>query len=435
MSNLIEIDENMAKRIAMRAVLPRPSIPVPYEEIAVRKARQWIVDRLVGSLVPRGVEALLSKMVIELYQRIQAQPGDTVGIQCAQTIGEEGVQSTLNTFHKAGSFAGGEVQTCTTEDVIDIPCAKFSRRPQIITAYTLGPRGSLHEVYDATRHYTTEISVHKVTLSSCTIPMEEVDPRALRWADEAGVPYVSGARTALSVSLDIGTLFAYRITTNMLRECLGRAAIVPPYASVGADSLYTVYIPLAPDVSGSDYLETVSRNRLCGVPYAIGHTFQRDEKGEWCVVLEGPPVMEILKMNHVYDARLLMTSRVSHIHEIWGVYAAKMALQVMCKHAFKASSNSADTALLSSMITFRGEPMPFTRFTMRNNSSPLTKISFEESQGGFRNAALYGEKEVFKTVSSMVMVGKLPHIGSAISSAIVDPNYFATNEESSDDDD
>src|SRR3989344_4362476 len=41
-------------------------------------------------------------LVVEEYNAIKAQPGESVGLISAESIGEPGTQMTLNTFHYAG---------------------------------------------------------------------------------------------------------------------------------------------------------------------------------------------------------------------------------------------------------------------------------------------------------------------------------------------
>ena len=56
-------------------------------------------------IFPQGIPKLKRK-IIQYYHSSQIQPGASVGIVTAQSIGERQTQMTLNTFHSAGMAIG-----------------------------------------------------------------------------------------------------------------------------------------------------------------------------------------------------------------------------------------------------------------------------------------------------------------------------------------
>lgn len=425
--NMIVIDDTLAMKIACQVVAQRRTVPEAVAKTIDFRCKKNIADKLVGSKIPEDKLPQLIEKVREMYYFSLMQPGESVGIACAQAIGECVTQSALNTFHKAGLDTGVNSVMKSIEDIIDVPRAKTSRRPHIITAYheTLDGK-SLYELFDATRHHVTEISVSDAVQGREVV--KELPETAKRWAAAAGVSQ-SKAPYYIAVRIDLQVMFTYRVDLNILRTCMGFEAIVPPFSSAvqreDGEWEYTVYVPITSDSVVPTMMAELGRRRLTGVPHVVRHGYQKDSEDRWHVVLEGAPIAEVLKATDgVYDTARITTSRVSDICDIWGVYAARTALQHMGAEILGDSVSRADMALLATKITFSGKPMPCSRFTMRNNPSPLAKISFEECQGGCRAAAIYREREAFKTLSSMVIAGKLPPIGSAMSRCVVDTEKY-----------
>ncbi len=55
-------------------------------------------------------------------------------------------------------------------------------------------------------------------------------------------------------------------------------------------------------------------------------------------------------------------------------------------------------------MTYSGTIEPITRYTMRNDESPLSRASFEESFETFLKAAKFKEVEPFTGVSASVII-------------------------------
>lgn len=418
-----QISKSKAWQLACRVVKPRSTVPKVVEDHIVMKNRVAIASRLLDSSIPIGAE---DKLVDELRKSLffsMMQPGESVGISCAQAIGESVTQSALNTFHTAGLDTGVNSVMKRIEYIIDIPKAKTSRRPHIVTAYHKDVRLSLTDLYNATRQYTVEVKFGSLIKRNTVLASRDIPAQPRKWAELSGNSAVDAHTRWLEIEVDLSLIFMYRISTNLLRRTLGRQAIVPSYASIVNDT-YLVYLPISGDDKVCSVIDFVSRHRLVGIPGTTAYNYRKDDSGRWCVVLEGATFVEVLKYTNVYDPCLTTGMRVSDISDTIGVYASWIALQKLAREIFGDSVSRADIALLATKITFQGKPMPCTRFTMRTNQSPLAKISFEESQGGFRTAGLFQEREQFKTLSSMVIAGKLPPIGSAISTPLLDQSYF-----------
>src|SRR3989338_7723676 len=64
-----------------------------------------IINDIKNNL-PKGVSDSKLKKILEViyeeYQNAKVQPGESVGLISAESIGEPGTQMTLNTFHFAG---------------------------------------------------------------------------------------------------------------------------------------------------------------------------------------------------------------------------------------------------------------------------------------------------------------------------------------------
>jgi len=422
------ISKETAWQIAREVIPRRNFIPDVIEDWTVKKNQEKIVESIHGSLIPIGSTELLKKELRRQFFFSLVQPGECVGISCAQAIGECVTQSALNTFHKAGLDTGVSTVMKSIEDIIDVPRGKNSKKHVVYTYHVTHRK--LSPLNEATKHYITEVLIKNILVGYNFVSENLIPDNIKQWANAVNVKNLPNLGGYIEMTLNLSVIFNFRIDCNIIRRGLGRYAIVPPFCSArkcndGDSYEYKVYVPVHSQNDVIQTVRTLSKMHLVGIPGARGHSFSQDANGDWFVIIEGAPISEILSLHNIYDPTKTTTTRVSDIAEIFGVYASRVALQVMGSEVLGESVCKADMTILATKITCSSQPMPCTRFTMRNNPSPLAKIAFEESQGGCRNAGLYRETEHIRTMSSIIILGKHAPIGSMISTPIMDTkSYF-----------
>ena len=83
-------------------IKPCPDIPSESARVVMDNNREGIRKQLLLQKVNPKIIPELKCQIKKMYFDSLIQAGESVGIICAQSIGEKQTQTTLNTFHKAG---------------------------------------------------------------------------------------------------------------------------------------------------------------------------------------------------------------------------------------------------------------------------------------------------------------------------------------------
>ena len=86
-------------------IKPQKGIPEETAMSVVEYNKDRLRKQLKKKLIYPCLIPALMKMTEDQYNKALIQTGESVGVLGAQSIGEKQTQSTLNTFHKAGSGA------------------------------------------------------------------------------------------------------------------------------------------------------------------------------------------------------------------------------------------------------------------------------------------------------------------------------------------
>src|SRR5690606_37193460 len=78
-------------------------IPVAVATMIYERERRKLIKQLKRVTIYPEVIPLLKDSLQAQYEKARIEPGTSVGIICAQSIGQDQTQTNLNTFHKAGS--------------------------------------------------------------------------------------------------------------------------------------------------------------------------------------------------------------------------------------------------------------------------------------------------------------------------------------------
>lgn len=405
------IDEDIADNVLLSFISMREGLPRIVEENRIRSIMKSYRNRLLGAAVPTEQLGTLRRLLMQKYFNELATPGDCVGVACAQSIGECITQSTLNTFHAAGMDTGIVTTMRKIEDIINLPKTGVSQ----VKLYPADRSWTLRQFYLKTRHY-----VEQIRLSDLIVAFDTVgDDVVLR--------------------LQLYKLFRYRITRSMLLESvaeIGTNVRMLDYIQLDETST-TINCTVCVASSGNRMLtrhgmmKKFTNIHVTGVVGASPpHRFVRTgtSMNEWCVECNSKSIRNFTNTHHVYDALRTTTNRLRDIETCYGIESSRNTIIEMSKSCLSESVSDATVQLLASILTLSGHVEPFTRFTMRSNRSPLAKIGFEECLEGCRNAGLYCEKEEFKTISSSIMSGILPRVGTNYTRIKVDISNLLNEE-------
>lgn len=378
-------------------IRPRQGIPIRVEEARCEMLRRQYEELLKPWKVPIAHVGHLKRRLAEQHDSQMIDAGECVGIMCAQSIGECITQSTLNTFHSAGMDTGIVSTMRRIDDIINLPKTGYTH----VTLYPATATWSLREFYLNTRHNLECITV------------EDVVVKCVR------------RENRLDLDLDLYKLFKYRIWDDTIKEALCQCC-----DSVEVEDLYALdeqaTVVKASLVWEDGKINNVNwfrlkRNAMSKVlvgisgvvpPHRFVKTVLRPGEYVWQVEVRCKSLKNFNNTHGVYDATRTTTNRLRDAEACYGIEATKKMIMLSSESCLSNSVTKATIQLLSSILTYSGHVEPFTRFTMRNNKSPLAKIGFEECLEGCRNAGLYKESENFKTVAASIICGMTPKVGT-----------------------
>ena len=128
-------------------------------------------------------------------------------------------------------------------------------------------------------------------------------------------------------------------------------------------------------------------------------------------------------MNHpAVDGNKLYSTNVHDIYEQLGIEATRFILYAEISSLFgEADINYRHLGLLMDVMTRNGRLMSVDRYGInKNDSGPLAKACFEETEKVLLKAALFGEMDPVTGVSANIMTGQTIRAGTAFSQVLLD---------------
>jgi len=128
-------------------------------------------------------------------------------------------------------------------------------------------------------------------------------------------------------------------------------------------------------------------------------------------------------MNHpAVDGNRLYSTNVHDIYEQLGIEATRFILYAEIASLFgEADINYRHLGLLVDVMTRNGRLMSVDRYGInKNDSGPLAKACFEETEKILLKAALFGEMDPVTGVSANIMTGQPVRAGTAFSQILLD---------------
>lgn len=151
------------------------------------------------------------------------------------------------------------------------------------------------------------------------------------------------------------------------------------------------------------------------------------KKTRWIINTDGTNLKDIF-MHPAVNAYETYSNDIYEIYETLGVEAARQAIFNEIYEVFNlggAYVNSRHIQLLADIITNRGGLMSIDRHGInKSDRGPLAKCSFEETPDIIARAAIFGELDRIQSVSSNIMVGQEPAIGTGSIDVLFDEEKY-----------
>jgi DNA-directed RNA polymerase beta' subunit len=158
--------------------------------------------------------------------------------------------------------------------------------------------------------------------------------------------------------------------------------------------------------------DELEKTLVCGI----------DGISEMCLDYSGTEFFVITRGSNLRKllAHPLVDTKRLYCNDFWEVYNC-LGLAVMRKMLFNdikkvvGGVNDCHVQLLTDRMTVKGKPMPISRYTMRTNDvGALSKATYEESVEVLIAAAIQTETDHINGISSAIISGNQPRIGTGI---------------------
>jgi DNA-directed RNA polymerase II subunit RPB1 len=381
--------------------------------------------------------SLISKLRNEMrttYYKTLIQPGESVGVATAQSIGERQTQQTLNTFHSAGSaiktvITGvprfSELLNATKEPKARSTQMFFTQNNDSISSLRnlVGNKIREFRLKDLIKGYTTHSNKER----------EE-------WYDIFDSVYskkYNEMTECISYNFNKELLYEYKIPLRIVSEMLeNKVKDIVCVFSPNHIAKMDVYV----DMSEIELLEDMTEEEayeyhlrqnsipylnevvICGISGVENIFFEKKDE-EWIMETEGSNFKELLGLPFVDKVRTI-SNDMWEIYDTLGIEAARNFLVEEFGSVVSSDGtfvNQSHILLLVDSMTFHGTITAISRYGhKKENCGPMAKASFEESLENFLKAGINGEKETTNGVSASIMLGKVPKVGTGLCDVLVD---------------
>jgi DNA-directed RNA polymerase beta' subunit len=417
----------------------KPAAGIPFKSAIsiVEISKRGFRKQLEGQMIYPQLIPQLKENLRKTWQDSLIQAGESVGIICAQSIGEKNTQTALNTFHKAG-----QSEKTMTEGV--------PRFQELLNA-TRNPKMVNHKIYfnkgtDNIKNLRLEVGSHIVgcTFSDLTESFDIIlDKTEEVWYKIYKLLYsrdLTNYKHCICARLNKKKMFEYKLTEQQIANVIedkydDLVCVFSPHC----DGVFYIYADTTEVLSILDgsaayvneqnaieiYLEDVVQPNLekldiCGIP-GVTEIFYTVENKEWFVETNADntdPIKsnnfnKILALSFVDETRT-SSNNIWEIYETLGVEAVKQFL-IEEFMVIMDGINVCHAKLLVNRMTYGGSVDSISRYTLKSDEcGPMGKASFEESLDNFLNAASAGEVEPTRGVSASIICGKRSNAGTGM---------------------
>lgn len=427
-------------------VKPNDKIPIDTAMSIVDNIKNRLRVQLADQHTYPSVIDNIKKELQKQYTNSIIQPGESVGVICAQSIGEKQTQTTLNTFHKAGQSE----KTMTTGVPRFQELLNATKNPKIVNhkIYLNKNNSTIREIRDVVGNTIAGLRICDI-YSSMNVHMNKKDEP---WYESYSILFNNSFKQhnhCVSIVFNTHKLYQFKLSLLQIAECIDTkytylhcvcSAIQDHKIDVFVDTS-TMHIPddklhiLEQPNAELIYLEEIimtiiDQEYICGIPGVTDIYFSRHETNDsWFVETDGfnsknistnySSFKKILALPYV-EYTFTISNNVWDIYDVLDIEAARQFL-IEEFMSIMEGINICHATLLVDRMTFSGSISSITRYTLKNDDSgPMGKASFEETMDNFLNAAIQGEHEPTNGISASIICGKQALIGTGMTNVVID---------------
>lgn len=409
-------------------IKPRNDFPKEAEIAIVKKQKEWFENALkkyINNITPENIPYIREKLK-KIFFSILQNPGESIGVICGQSIGERMTQGTLNTFHSAGLDTGVITQTDSFHSIINATKKSKTDSKYLfnISLWLNNPSTSLKETKNRCIKYLNSISVEQLTINIEYKNIEIADYEKDFFQSFYNLETIKN-KNFIKYTFKIWEIFFYEISRNNIISKLqdfGEIYCLP--FSLLPENSNEIFLYILPNDNIFQTIKKIKNISLIGIPGITSHVFTQDLNTlEWRVDITTNNLQSIFIYGNIYNINKIMCSSIYDFFCNFGILATQKLIEHKCREIIP-DVDPGHFKILAIKMTRNGYLEPLTRYTMRNNTSPLTRASFEECFETFLKAGKYQEVENYKTVSANILTGKKPKIGTYQCDILMDPKFY-----------
>ena len=365
-----------------------------YEDLMPEK----LIDDIKGSLPDKISETKVKRileMVYEEYQNSLAEPGESVGLVAAESIGEPSTQMTLNTFH----FAGVSEMNVTTglPRIIEVLDGRAEISTKIMHIHFKSPYSEGKDIKKIAE------SIKETTLKEYTreISIDITESQMMLGLDEDKLSRVGIKSSSIIKVLEKAFAKGYSFKPSKDNE---NVLIIKSTSK--EDDLNNIY-------KLKEKLQEIYVNGIKGIKQVLPV-----KKGdEYIVVTAGSNLRDVFKLEFVNPDKTT-TNDIFEIERILGIEAARQAIIDEVTKVIDEQGLNVDARhimLVSDIMTTSGTVLGVNRYgIVKEKPSVLARASFETPIKHIMNASISGEVDYLRSVIENVMINQVVPVGTGL---------------------
>eukprot|EP00055_Hartaetosiga_balthica_P015474 m.91554 g.91554 ORF g.91554 m.91554 type:complete len:1420 (-) comp8874_c0_seq2:1254-5513(-) len=398
--------------LADGAAQTREKFGLPKNEYGAGELQE--IELFVCSAMDRVTKSVLVEFVtraLSLFIANMIDGGTAVGAIAAQSIGEPGTQMTLRTFHFAGIAAMNV--TLGVPRIKEIINASKSISTPIITV--------------PLRESTELACAQRVKSIIEATKLEEVAKKfQIRCTDAGSFIFVeldSHLIANLLLDISINDVATAILTHRGLK-------LKPNDITISSPTILYISPPSDPKKVSNSF------SMLMALYYALGDVVvtglpninraivSKQNDGTLSLGISGTNLLGVMATEGVVGEKVIC-NHIMEVERILGIEAARTTIikelkKVMDVYGIKVDSRH--TALVSDLMTFKGEVLGITRFGIaKMKDSVFMLASFEKTIDHLFDAAMRGTRDPMEGVSECIIVGKPMKLGTGAFSILQSP--------------
>ena len=361
-----------------------------YEGKLPLKVINDLKENMPKNMSEAKLKKIFEKTLIE-YNNMLVQPGESVGLVAAESIGEPGTQMTLNTFHFAG-VAEMNV-TMGLPRIIEILDGRKTIKTPMMEIYLKKP-------------YNQGKNIKRLALSIKETKLNEIVSEFVINIAESKIEIVFNENKMKNIKLEYPTI-QKNIKASFKELALSKKGNV-------------IILKLNEKEKEINQLfkikEKIKDIYIQGIK-GVTHVLPIKKGSEFLIVTAGTNLKKVLELDFVDRTRI--TS--NNLFEITNVLGIEAARQAIINEVFKVIQNQGlnvdirHLMLVADTMCATGSIKGVTRYgVVKEKSSVLAKASFETPLKHIFNASLVGEVDHLNSVVENVMLNQPVPVGTGL---------------------